>query len=87
MAKERTELKGPARHGGQRFSHAALETRREALLRRLEKLPPSLRSSRGYKSARALIGSSYMRASLAARVAVLETAQFMISVLEMLPPL
>ena len=35
---------------------------------------------------RALLGASYVRASLKARLAVLQTAQFMISVLEMLPP-
>jgi hypothetical protein len=34
-----------------------------------------------------LLGTSYMRANLTARMAVLQTAQFMISVLEMLPPI
>jgi hypothetical protein len=71
----------------QKISHANLEARREALLKRLESLPPKLRANRGYASARALLGGSYLRASLAARLAVLQTAQFMISVLEMLPPM
>ena len=76
-----------ARRGGQRLSHADLETRRDELVGRLERLHPKLRANRGYASARALLGSSYMRANLAARLTVLQTAQFMISVLEMLPPL
>lgn len=72
---------------GSKISHANLEKRRDALLKRLESLPPALRGNRGYASARVLLGSSYLRASLTARMAVLQTAQFMISVLEMLPPL
>jgi hypothetical protein len=70
-----------------KVSYADLEARREVLLKRLEQLPPKLRSNRGYASARALLGASYMRATLTARMAVLQTAQFMISVLEMLPPM
>ena len=70
-----------------KVSYADLEARRQELLKRLEHLPPKLRSNRGYASARALLGASYMRANLTARMAVLQTAQFMISVLEMLPPL
>ena len=70
-----------------KVSYADLEARREQLLKRLEQLPPKQRSSRGYASARALLGTSYMRANLTARMAVLQTAQFMINVLEMLPPL
>jgi hypothetical protein len=72
--------------GGEKVSHAVLEARRESLLRRLESLPPKLRANRGYASARSLLGSNYIRASLTARLAVLRTAQFMITVLEMLPP-
>ena len=82
--------KGPSnrtsRDSRQKFSHANLESRREALLRRLDNLSPKLRANRGYASARALLGASYLRASLRARLAVLQTAQFMITVLEMLPP-
>ncbi len=71
----------------QKISYANLEARREALLKRLESLPPKLRANRGYASARSLLGASYLRANLAARLAVLQTAHFMIDVLEMLPPL
>lgn len=73
--------------GGQKISYSNLEAEREALIKRLESLSPKLRANRGYASARVLLGSSYMRANLKARMAVLQTAQFMISVLEMLPPL
>lgn len=78
---------GPSPRSGQKISYIGLEARREALLRRLESLSPKLRSNRGYASARSLLGASYMRANLTARLAVLQTAQFMISVLEMLPPM
>jgi hypothetical protein len=83
------KLKGTGQplRSGQKISYASLEAQREALLKRLESISPKLRGNRGYASARALLGTSYMRANLAARLAVLQTAQFMISVLEMLPPL
>jgi hypothetical protein len=50
-------------------------------------LHPKLTANRGYRSARVLLNSKYMHASLTARVAVLQAAHFMISMLEMLPPL
>ena len=78
---------GPSLRSGQKVSYSSLEAQREALLKRLESLPPRLRSTRGYANARVLLGASYMRATITARMAVLQTAQFMISVLEMLPPL
>ena len=87
MSKQKQAEPGPSVHSGQKVSYADLEVRREALLKRLERLSPKLRANRGYASARALLGASYVRANLKARVAVLQTAQFMISVLEMLPPL
>jgi hypothetical protein len=76
----------PARRPGNKISHARLEAQREALLRRMACLHPRLATYRGYRSARVLLNSKYMQASLAARLAVLEAAQFMISLLEMLPP-
>ena len=78
---------GPAVRSGQKLSYSSLEAQRVALLKRLESLSPKLRSNRGYASARSLLGASYLRANLTARLAVLQTAQFMISVLEMLPPM
>ena len=64
-----------------------LEARRDLLLERLERLGAHAKAQRGYSSARSLLGTTYRRANVVARVAVLETAQFMISVLEMLPPM
>ena len=87
MPNRKQRATGPLPRSGQKVSYSNLEAQREALLKRLESLSPKLRSNRGYASARSLLGTSYMRANLAARTAVLETAQFMISVLEMLPPL
>jgi hypothetical protein len=87
MQKKKHKPARLARGNGQKLSHACLEARRDELLGRLERLHPKLRANRGYASARALLGTNYLRANLAARVAVLQTAQFMINVLEMLPPL
>jgi hypothetical protein len=77
----------PARRPGQKVSHARLEAQRDALIKRMARLHPKLTANRGYRSARVLLNSKYMHASLTARVAVLQAAHFMISLLEMLPPL
>jgi hypothetical protein len=87
MPNRKQRATAPSLRSGQRVSYSNLEAQREALLKRLESLSPKLRSNRGYASARSLLGTSYMRANLTARMAVLQTAQFMISVLEMLPPI
>jgi hypothetical protein len=87
MVKRRPKPLKPARRPGQRLSHARLEAQRDALLKRMASLHPKLGANRGYRSARVLLNSKYMHASLAARVAVLEAAHFMISMLEMMPPI
>ena len=63
-----------------------LDRKREALRKRLDHLLPAAKASNGFKSASALLGASYVRADLAARVALLEAADFLIRVLEMMPP-
>jgi hypothetical protein len=73
--------------GNQKLSHGELEARRELLLKRLERLGNNAKAKQGYASVRALLGTTYRRANLTARLAVLETAHFMVSVLEKLPPL
>ena len=73
--------------GKQKLSHGELEVRRELLLKRLERLGNNAKAKQGYASVRVLLGTTYRRASLTARLAVLETAHFMVSVLEKLPPL
>lgn len=70
-----------------KLSHGELEVRRELLLKRLERLGNNARAKQGYASVRALLGTTYRRANLTARIAVLETAHFMVTVLEKLPPL
>jgi hypothetical protein len=70
----------------ERKTQARLESQREALLKRLHCLHPTLKANPGYKSAQVLLNSRYVRSKLAARLAILRAAQFMISVLEMTPP-
>jgi len=66
-------------------SHDALEARREALLQRLERLDDVAKNSRGYRSSMTLLNRKYRKATLAARLGILQAAAFMIEVLEMLP--
>jgi hypothetical protein len=73
--------------GEARVSVVRLEEQRELLRRRLERLRPLAGASRGYRTARALLGSKYQRANLVARAAILQAANFVISLLEMTPPL
>lgn len=63
-----------------------LEQKRQALVRRLDQLRPGVKASRGYRSARILLGSKYTRASVAARLGLLQAAEFLIRVLELIPP-
>jgi hypothetical protein len=64
-----------------------LEQQREALLRRLTRLHDTAKLKPGYRTALNLLNPTFRRANLAARVAILQAANFMISVLEMTPPL
>ena len=69
----------------ERPTHVLLNERREALLRRLDNLPTRVRGHRGYRTASNLLNAKYRRAKPTARAALLQTAQFMIEVLELLP--
>jgi vacuolar-type H+-ATPase subunit D/Vma8 len=66
--------------------HNTLEARRDALLMRLQNLDGAAKSSRGYRSTLVLLNQKYRKASLAARLGILQAAAFMIEVLELLPP-
>ena len=57
------------------------------LLERLELLGATARAANGYRAARALLGSKYIRASLAARLGLIEAAEFLVRILEMVPPM
>jgi hypothetical protein len=63
-----------------------LERQREALLQRLAHLNAAAKLKPGYRTARKLLNSTFHRASLATRAAILQAANFMISILEMTPP-
>src|SRR5690242_13736867 len=62
-----------------------LENRRKELERRLNNLRPAAKASQGYRTARALLGNKYVHAKVAARVGLIEAADFLIRVLEMFP--
>lgn len=62
-----------------------LEDDRAALLMRLQNLDARAKSKPGYRTARSLLNSKFRKASITARVAVLQAATFMIEVLEKLP--
>lgn len=62
-----------------------MEQDRTKLLRRLQNLDPRVKEKPGYRTALSLLNSKFRKASLGARVAVLQSATFMIEVLEKLP--
>jgi len=62
-----------------------MEQDRTKLLRRLQNLDPRVKDKPGYRTALSLLNSKFRKASLGARVAVLQSATFMIEVLEKLP--
>jgi hypothetical protein len=93
MASDRRLAKRPARRGAgdetgrlsfkQRF--AALERRRATLLERLALLERThLRSGPGHKQARELLNRIFRRSDLASRAAVLNSAAWLIGILERL---
>lgn len=73
----------PARSQAQ--SPDDMEHDRSKLLRRLHNLDPRVKDKPGYRTALSLLNSKFRKASLGARVAVLQSAAFMIEVLEKLP--
>jgi hypothetical protein len=67
-------------------SAARLEVQREALLLRLTRLRADVRRRPGYRTALKLLNPMFRRANLAARVTILQAANFMVDILEMTPP-
>jgi len=85
-SKPRTRrTKGAARTAAEP-SAPRLELQREVLLGRLARLHAAAKGKPGYRTARNLLNPTFRRANLAARVAILQAAHFMISILEMTPP-
>lgn len=66
-------------------SPEVMELERSALLDRLQNLDPRAKSQPGYRTALSLLNSKFRKASISARLAVLQSAAFMIEVLEKLP--
>ncbi len=64
------------------FSYDQLEARRKALLSRLTALGASVRSHPGYENALTLLNQRFRRSRLIQRAAVLESAAWLIDVLE-----
>lgn len=69
------------------LSPDAMEQDRVILLKRLQNLDPRMKDKPGYRTALSLLNSKFRKASLSARVAVLQAATFMVEVLEKVPPL
>jgi hypothetical protein len=69
-----------------RHDYEQLQAHHPLLLQRLAQLPPVLQGRPGYRSAKALLTIKYVRSKPASRGAILQAAQFMIGVLELLPP-
>jgi hypothetical protein len=87
MPTRRSSPQNPADREPSNVSYAQLERHRESLHQRLERVRPVAKAGAAYGTARTLLGRKYVQASLAARVAVLQAAEFIISLLEKTPPL
>ena len=83
MRKPKSSRRGGAR---KRPAYEQLQAHRVLLLQRLAHLPPVLQGRPGYRSAKALLTTKYVRSKPTSRAAILRAAQFMIGVLELLPP-
>lgn len=82
-----SEKPGPPALRRTRISPGNLEDQREALLARLKRLHASAEARPGYRTALKLLNPIFRRSDLAARVAVLQAASFVIDILERTPPL
>src|SRR5262245_37669902 len=77
-AKRRTKGAAPTGRARGEPSPERLEVQREALLRRLARLHANAKQRPGYRTALNLLNPTFYRANLAARVAILQAANFMI---------
>jgi hypothetical protein len=59
-----------------------LEAERDALLQRLAHLGDGAKRQRGYETVRRLLNQKFRKATLVARLGILQAASFMIDVLE-----
>ena len=77
---------GLATRSAARPSPERLEVQRDALLRRLLRVHAAAKKKPGYRTALNLLNPTFRKANLAARVAILQAASFMVDILERTPP-
>ncbi len=78
-------MNASAPEGGDfRQRYAAVEARREKLIARLRALGGKAQSHPGYRRALTLLNDTFRKAKLAQRLAVLESAAWLIDILERL---
>lgn len=78
-----TNASAPAR-GDFRQRYDVVEARREKLIARLRSIRGNAQSHPGYKRALTLLNDTFRKAKLAQRLAVLESAAWLIDILERL---
>jgi hypothetical protein len=70
-----------------RTRYAELEAKRRQICERLDLLNPNIRNHRTFKSIQNLLGPKFRSAALAKRMAVLESAEWLLNVLETMAPI
>jgi hypothetical protein len=81
-----TRKAAPPARGDFRQRYDAMEDRREELIERLRALGGKAPAHPGYKRALNLLNDKFRKAKLAQRAAVLESAEWLIDILERLAP-
>ena len=86
IARVKKRLKGRATALGSSFRdrYEAAERRRKQMLDRLNDLPEPARSHPGYRRALTLLNESFRKGRVAQRVAILQSAEWLIDVIETL---
>ena len=64
-----------------------ISSKRTALMTRLENVPEPARVHPAYKNVRELLGPKFLNSALAKRAAVLQSAEWLLNVLETIAPL
>jgi hypothetical protein len=63
-----------------------IEARRAELLARLDRVPGQARAHPAYKNVRKLLGPSFIKSKLAQRIGVLQSAEWLLNILETMAP-
>jgi hypothetical protein len=86
MKRKSKRRRRSVRRGGPLPSADQLELQRDVLLGRLARLHVGAKRRPGYRTALRLLNSTFRKADLATRAAILQAAGFMVQVLEMTRP-